>query len=121
MKPTDSELEILQILWDKGPSTVKEIHEVISRTKDVGYTTSLKILQIMNEKGLVDREKQGKTHIYNALVSREKTQEELASRVLNNVFGGSAKKMVMSLLGNNKSSKKEIDEIRKYLDGLEEE
>ncbi len=118
LKPTESELEILQVLWQKGQATVREVHEELSATKDAGYTTTLKLMQIMNEKGLVTRDDSSKTHIYQANVSKEKTQQHLVSKMMNTLFDGSASQLVMRALGGSKPGKKEIAEIQKILDGL---
>jgi len=118
-KPTDGELQILQVLWSRGPSTVKEVNEQLSLKKDVGYTTSLKIMQIMHEKGLVDRKKDGRTHIYQANVSREQTQKQMVDKLLDTAFKGSASQLVMQALGNHKTSDEELNKIRKFLDKLE--
>lgn len=118
-KPTDSELEILQILWSKNEATVKEVHEVLEHTKAVGYTTVLKLLQIMHEKGLVSRTKNGKSHTYTANLSQEETQMNLINRLTDMAFKGSGKNLIMSALGSGKTSKSEIEEIRNYLDSLE--
>jgi predicted transcriptional regulator len=117
-KPTESELEILQVLWQRGKATVREVHEILSATKDAGYTTTLKLLQIMHEKGLVSRDDSSKTHIYEAAVSKEKTQQHLVGKMLDTLFEGSASQLVMQALGNQKPSKTEIEEIQKLLDSL---
>ncbi len=119
IKPTDSELEILNILWDKGPSTVREVHEVLEKNKDAGYTTTLKLMQIMHEKTLLKRDASNKSHVYTANVSQEKTQGQLVKRMIDNVFNGSASQLVMQALGNNKASTKELQEIKKYLEEME--
>ncbi|SEL54472.1 BlaI/MecI/CopY family transcriptional regulator [Parapedobacter koreensis] len=119
IKPTESELEILQILWEKGESSVRDVHEILLKTKDVGYTTTLKIMQIMHEKGLVNRDSSARTHIYTANVGRESTQQHLLDKMITQVFNGSAARLVMHALGNNKASAEEIAEIKKYLDNLE--
>jgi BlaI family penicillinase repressor len=119
IKPTDSELEILNILWEKGPSTVREIHEVLERTKDAGYTTTLKLMQIMNEKGLVKRDPTNRSHVYEANVSQEKTQGQLLQRMIENVFNGSASQLVMQALGSHKADATELDKIKKYLEEME--
>lgn len=118
LKPTESELEILQILWEKGDCTVRDVHEILEKNKDAGYTTTLKLMQIMLEKGLVARDASSKTHIYRALLNQEKTQQHLVDKMIDNVFNGSAARMVMQALGNHTASKEEIDSIKKYLDGL---
>jgi predicted transcriptional regulator len=114
-RPTEAELEILRCLWDNGPSTVRDVNNILSRERQVGYTTTLKIMQIMSEKGLVTRDLDGRTHIYSAAVSEVETQRKLVDRLLESAFGGSAKSMMMQLLGNHKSSKTELDEIKKYI------
>lgn len=118
LKPTESEMEILQILWEKGTCTVRDVHEILEKSKDAGYTTTLKLMQIMHEKGLVARDTSAKTHIYRALVNQEKTQQHLVSKMIDNVFNGSAARLVMQALGNHSASKDEIDSIKKYLDEL---
>lgn len=117
-KPTESELEILQILWDKKYATVREVHEILEKTKDAGYTSTLKLMQIMHEKGLVSRDTSSKTHIYRALLNQEKTQQQLVNKMIDNVFNGSAARLVMQALGNNNASEEELEEIKKYLDNL---
>ena len=118
-KPTESELNILQVLWEKGPASVRSINEELSRTRDVGYTTTLKLLQIMTDKGLVTRIKDGRNHIYSAAVEQNTTQQQLLDKLLNGVFGGSSKKLVMQALGNSQPSKEELEEIRQYIERLE--
>jgi len=117
-KPTESELEILQILWEKGTCTVRDVHEILEKSKDAGYTTTLKLMQIMHEKGLVSRDTSAKTHIYKAIINQEKTQQHLVNRMIDNVFNGSAARLVMQALGNHSASKEEIDSIKEYLDQL---
>lgn len=116
IKPTESELEILHILWASGPSTVRAVHEQLALTKDTGYTTTLKLMQIMLDKKLLSRDGSGKTHIYTALVNREQAQGQMLQRMIETMFNGSAMKMVMQALGNHKASKAELDMIREYLD-----
>jgi predicted transcriptional regulator len=117
IKPTEGEMEILQVLWQKGNATVREVHEALNK-KDSGYTTTLKLMQILHEKGMVERDTNQKTHIYKALVSRDKTEKQLVNKMIDNVFNGSAARLVMQALGNHSSSADEIDEIKKYLDSL---
>ncbi len=117
IKPTESELEILQILWQKKQCTVRDVHETLAR-KDAGYTTTLKLMQIMHEKGLVERDTTSKTHIYKALLNQEKTQQQLVNKMIDNVFNGSAARLVMQALGNQSASKEEIELIKEYLDKL---
>ena len=119
LKPTDSELEILNCLWENGPSTVRQIHEALASTKDVGYTTTLKLMQIMHDKGLLYRTEQGRSHIYVALLGKEETQQNLLDRLVNTAFQGSAAQLVMQALGNHNTSKEELDEIRQLLNNLE--
>lgn len=119
IKPTEAEIEILQILWDKGPSTVRFVNDKLNEKKDVGYTTTLKIMQIMNEKGLVSRKKEKRSHVYSASYSEDTTRELMMDRILNNLFSGSAKKLVMQVLGSKKTSKEEIKEIKKFIADLE--
>ncbi|MFN5649816.1 MAG: BlaI/MecI/CopY family transcriptional regulator [Sphingobacteriales bacterium] len=118
LKPTESELEILQVLWDKGEATVREVHEELAKVKDIGYTTALKLLQIMYEKGLVSRDDSAKTHIYKPAVTREKTQKQLVGKMINTLFSGSPGQLVMQALGNHNASKEELDEIQRLLDSL---
>ena len=115
-KPTESELEILNILWEKGASTVREIHEVLEQTKGSGYTTTLKLLQIMHDKKLVKRDASSKTHIYRANISQEDTQGQMLKKMIDTVFNGSAMDMVMQALGKHKASKDELEQIRQYLE-----
>ena len=118
LKPTEGELEILQVLWARGKATVREVHETILKTKEAGYTTTLKLMQIMFEKGLVNRDASAKTHIYQANVSREKTQNQFVGKMINSLFGGSSSQLVMQALGNQTPSKEELDEIQQLLDNL---
>jgi len=119
IKPTDSELEILNILWEKGPSTVRQVHEVLERSKEAGYTTTLKLMQIMHDKKLLTRNDSAKSHVYTANVSQEKTQGQLLKRMIDNVYNGSASQLVMQALGNYKTNSEELEEIKKYLDEIE--
>lgn len=118
IKPTESELEILQVLWARGLASVREVHEELAKTKDAGYTTTLKLMQIMHEKGLVKRDDSIKTHIYQAAVSREKTQKQLLGKMINTLFGGSPTQLVMQALGNHKASPEELEAIQKMIDNL---
>lgn len=121
IKPTESELEILRVLWEKGPSTVREVHEVLGQSKDAGYTTTLKLMQIMHEKGLLERDTSSKTHIYSSAVSQENTQRQLLDKMIDTVFNGSASQLVLQALGNHKSSKEELEKIKQYLDEIEKQ
>lgn len=118
IKPTESELEILAILWKKEKATVREVHDELSKTKESGYTTTLKLLQIMFEKGLVKRDDSSKTHIYEPAVSRQRTQKQFLDKMINTLFAGSSTQLVLQALGNQKSSRGELEEIQKYLDNL---
>ncbi|MEQ9415260.1 MAG: BlaI/MecI/CopY family transcriptional regulator [Cyclobacteriaceae bacterium] len=120
-KPTEKELEILHVLWQKGPCSVKEVHEKMGGDAQNGYTTILKFLQIMFEKDIVSRQKSGKLHLYKALATKENTKQQMVDKIIDTVFEGSASQLVMSALGNNKSSKEELKAIRKYIDELEVE
>jgi predicted transcriptional regulator len=120
IKPTESELEILQVLWGKGTATVRDVHEELSKTKDVGYTTTLKLMQIMHEKGIVKRDDSMRTHIYQASVNKERTQKHLLNKMIENLFGGSPTQLVIQALGDNthKASREELDKIQDLLDNL---
>lgn len=117
-KPSDAELEILQILWEKGPSTVREVHEILEENKETGYTTTLKQMQVMHEKGLVSRDSSSKIHIYKAEAKQEIVQQEMLDKMIGTVYNGSAARLVMQALGNHSASKEELDQIQKYLDQL---
>ena len=118
-KPTESELEILSILWNKGPSTVRAVNDEMSRNKNVGYTTTLKLMQIMTEKGMVGRVMDGRTHIYHAVARQEDAQVRMLDRILETAFGGSASKLVLQALGNHKTSDEELQEIKELIQKLE--
>jgi predicted transcriptional regulator len=117
-KPTESELEILQVLWQRGKATVREVHEELANIKEAGYTTTLKLMQIMHEKGLVTRNDTQKTHVYEAAIDKEKTQQQLVGKMVDSLFDGSASQLVMRALGSAKPTKEEIAEIKKLLDGF---
>ena len=117
-KPTEGELEILQVLWQKEKASVREVHEVILQSKDAGYTTTLKLMQIMFEKGLVIRDDSAKTHIYQAKISKEKTQLQFVDKMIANLFGGSSTQLVMQALGSQSPSKQELEEIQQFLNNL---
>jgi predicted transcriptional regulator len=121
IKPTESELEILQVLWDRESASVRDVHEELAKKKDVGYTTTLKLMQIMNEKGLVKRDASFKTHIYQAAVSKEKTQKHLLGKMINTLFGGSPTELVIQALGNHKASPEELNDIQHLLDNLKKQ
>ena len=115
MKPTESELEILQVIWKKGQCSVRDVHEELTKTKDAGYTTTLKLMQIMADKGLVERDTNAKTHLYTAVISREQAQSSALDKILDTVFKGSTAELVIQALGQHRASSDEIDAIRKYL------
>jgi BlaI family transcriptional regulator, penicillinase repressor len=121
VKPTASELEILQILWKKGECTVRDVNEELIRDREteVGYTTTLKLMQIMHEKGLVERDTSNRTHKYKHLISHEHTSQGILQTLIDTVFNGSASQLVMQALSNKSSSKEEIKKIKEYLDQLE--
>lgn len=119
VKPTDAELEILQVLWENGPSSVRAVNDTLNESRDVGYTTTLKLLQIMHEKGLVTRNTESRSHIYTAQVSRENVQKDLLNKFLDLAFQGSASKLVMQLLGNERTSPGELDEIKALIQEME--
>ncbi len=118
MKPTEGELEILQVLWDRGKATVRDVHEQILLTKEAGYTTTLKLMQIMFEKGLVTRDSSSKTHIFQANVSKENTQNQFVNKMIAGLFKGSSSQLIMQALGNHTVSKEELNEIQQLLDNL---
>ena len=118
IKPTESELEILQILWQRESATVRDVHEELSKNKTAGYTTTLKLMQIMFEKGIVTRDDSAKIHIYQPALSRKNTQKQFLDKMINGLFAGSSTQLVLQALGNQKASKSELDEIQKYLDDL---
>jgi len=118
-KPTDSELEILHILWEKGASSVRDINGLLNLRREVGYTTTLKLMQIMNEKGLVKRDTAAKTHIYKALVREKETKNNLISEFVNVAFQGSSMNLVMQALGNSTSSAEELTELKTLIAKLE--
>ena len=118
IKPTEGELEILNVIWDKGRATVRDVHEVLEAQKQSGYTTTLKLMQIMFEKGLLEREASGKSHVYKATIKREDAQGQMLQRMIDNVFSGSASQLVMQALGHHKSTPEELEAIRNYLKTL---
>ena len=118
-RPTEAELELLRVLWERGPSTVRGIHDALSDAKETGYTTTLKILQKMAEKGLVRRNETQKSHVYAATVKAEKTQRQLVRDLLQKAFGGSPGRLVLQALSEKRASAEELAEIRRLLDELE--
>lgn len=120
-KPTESELEILAVLWNKEAATVRAVHEELSKTKDSGYTTTLKLMQIMLEKGLVTRDDSSKTHIYQPAVSREKTQNQFLNRMIDTLFAGSSSNLVLQALGGHSASEEELEKIQELINQLKKE
>lgn len=118
-RPTDSELAILRVLWELGPSTVRDVHEQLNRNAPTGYTTVLKLLQIMTEKGLVVRDEANRAHIYESRYGEQKTQRQLLSDLADRAFGGSAAKLVMQALSGRKATSEELGAIRELLDRME--
>jgi BlaI family transcriptional regulator, penicillinase repressor len=119
-RPTDGELEILAVLWASGPSTVRQVYEKLKTARDTGYTTVLKLLQIMRDKGLVVRDESERSHVYRAARQQESTQRQLVKNLLTRAFGGSAEKLVMQALSFKNVTPHEIAAIRKLLDAIEE-
>ncbi len=117
-KPTESELEILSILWDRKNASVRTVHEELSKTKDAGYTTTLKLMQIMFEKKLVTRDDSNKSHIYAPAITREITQKQFLNRMINGLFAGSSTDLVMQALGNAKTTNAELNKIQHLIDEL---
>jgi BlaI family penicillinase repressor len=115
-KPTESELEILQVIWRLGQCTVRDVHEELTKNKEAGYTTTLKLMQIMHDKGLVERDTTSKTHLYKAVITREQAQKTALDKIISTVFKGSTSDLVIQALGNHRASKDEIDAIKNYLD-----
>src|SRR4051794_26867453 len=120
-RPTDAELAILRVLWERGPSTVRQAHEILARDRPAAYTTTLKLLQIMTEKGLVERDERDRTHIYRARLSQEQTQRQLVRDLVDRAFGGSASKLVMQALASRRASPDELREIRRAIDSARQE
>lgn len=115
-RPTEAELEILRVLWERGPSTVRQVHESLAVARDTGYTTTLKLMQIMADKGLVTRDESSRTHVYAAHASQETTQRQLVKDLVEKAFGGSAKDLVLRALSSHKTSDDELLEIRRLID-----
>ena len=115
-RPTDAELAILRILWERGPSTVRQVHEVLARDRQAAYTTALKLLQIMTEKGLVERDERDRTHVYRTRFGEEQTQRQLVRDLADRAFGGSAMKLVLQALASKRASAEELRDIRKAID-----
>jgi len=118
-RPSENELKILQILWDQGPSSVRDVHTKISENKDSGYTTTLKLMQIMASKGIALRDTTSRTHIYSAALSEQKTKKDLLSRFISATFKGSSSSLVLQALGNGETTQTELDEIKALISSLE--
>lgn len=118
-RPTEAELAILRVLWDRGPSTVREVTEALQDERGTGYTTALKLLQIMTDKGLVQRDESSRAHAYEAVTSAETTQRQLVTDLLDRAFGGSARQLVLQALSAKRASRDELAEIRRMLDEFE--
>nr|WP_320119366.1 BlaI/MecI/CopY family transcriptional regulator [uncultured Marinifilum sp.] len=119
IKPTDAELEILQVLWTYGPSTVRFVNEKLKSGRNVGYTTTLKVMQIMTDKNMLQRDKKSRTHIYEAIVEECETKNQLIDKFISTLFHGSTSRMVLQALGNKKCSSEELDKIRELIDNIE--
>ena len=115
-RPTDAELTILRVLWERGPSTVRQVYDELGRERPLAYTTALKLLQIMTDKGLVERDDRDRTHVYRARLSEEQTQRQLVRDLLDRAFGGSASKLVLQALATKRASAEELREIRRVLE-----
>jgi predicted transcriptional regulator len=118
-RPSEVELAILHVLWEQGPSTVRQVHEQVGTARKTGYTTVLKLMQIMARKRMVERDKSQRSHVYRGLVERDKTQRSLVGDLLDRVFRGSGRDLVMQALSSRRASPEEIAEIRALLDDLE--
>jgi predicted transcriptional regulator len=120
-KPTDAELAILRVLWDRGPSTVRDVTDALQAERGTGYTTALKLLQIMTEKGLVSRDDSQRTHVFQAVAPAAETQRQLVGDLLDRAFRGSAQQLVLQALSSKQASRAELAEIRKLLDEMEQQ
>jgi BlaI family transcriptional regulator, penicillinase repressor len=119
-RPTDAELAILRVLWERGASTVRQVHETLADTRETGYTTTLKLMQIMADKGLVKRNETARTHVYSAVAGQEQTQRQLVQDLADRAFGGSAAQLVLRALSAEGTSDAELKEIRKLIDDYRE-
>ena len=120
-RPTEAELEILQVLWEHGPCTVRDVHEILNHRDGTGYTTALKQLQIMHDKGLVERDESQRAHVYHAAVSKERTQKRFLADMVKRVFDGSSSRLVLQALGDHQASHEELREIRALLNKLDKD
>lgn len=118
-KPTEAELEILEVLWKYGPATVRQVNDLVNQQREAGYTTTLKIMQIMHAKGMLSRMEEGRTHIYTPLAQEQETKQHLLEKFLETSFRGSAASLVMQALGKGNTTKEELKQIRQLLDQLE--
>jgi predicted transcriptional regulator len=118
-RPTDSELAILGVLWERGPSTVREVHDALSSTHDTGYTTVLKLMQIMTDKGLVVRDESNRAHVYSTSATEQRTQRQLIGDLIDRAFGGSPAKLVMQALSGTRASAEELTAIRQLIEKME--
>ena len=118
-RPTDAELAILRVLWDRGPSTVREVHEALRDTQESGYTTVLKLMQIMTDKGLVDRDASNRAHVYTSRYGQDRTQHQLLRDLADRAFGGSPARLVMHALSSTRASAEEMKAIRRLVDQME--
>jgi BlaI family transcriptional regulator, penicillinase repressor len=119
-RPTDAELAILRVLWERGASTVRQVHDALAGTRETGYTTTLKLMQIMADKGLVKRDESARTHVYTAMAGQEQTQRQLVQDLMDRAFGGSAAQLVLRALTADGASESELEEIRKLIDDYRE-
>jgi BlaI family penicillinase repressor len=115
-KPTEAQLDVLNVLWERGALTVRQVHEELSRSKPTQYTTTLKIMQVMANRGLVTRDESERSHVYHAHIKREDAQRQIASDLMNRVFAGSVRRLLVSALGTKRASLKEIDELQAFID-----
>ena len=118
-KPTDSEFEILKVLWAEGPSTVRQVNDALNEKREVGYTTTLKIMQIMAQKGMVARDESTRTHVYSAVVKEGTVKNALIDRLMDSAFSGSASQLVMQALGRGKTSSDELQKIKELIKQME--
>ena len=121
MKPTDAELEILQVIWLHGPVSVRFVNDELNREKQVGYTTTLKLMQIMTEKGLLKRSEKGRKHIYNVVIKEKEAKSLLLDKFVKTAFGGSAMDLVMQALGNHQTTPDELEELKALIDKIEKD
>ena len=121
LKPTDSELEVMQVLWEHGSLTVRQVNNLLNEQRRVGYTTTLKIMQIMTDKGMLNRDTGQRSHIYSPALEPEQVQSTILDHILRTVYRGSTSKLILQALGNHASSRKEIEKIKELIQKLEEQ